>query len=225
MRKWTLEYLDHLWLHVQMKECRQRRYREKFTQFHHLHLRQKTTCLKCEVKECTRKHSGSEPSGQKPAELLCARHVRRLVWGSPHTRECKTYQDAWDESRRTASAEEAKCGIVGDPDTRPLDPISSSTDPNPKRSKTTSVTDNENLADWMDEENFRRRPATSHQLEPVDDENVLKKARAARNVLHIRGEDNVKYDVNEEAWPNADLAIHSSHEGRRTARRQSQGWR
>ena len=129
--------------------------------------------------------------------------------GKSHTRECKTCQDAWDESRRTASAEEAKRGIVGDPDTRPLDPISSSTDPNPKRSKTTSVTDNENLADWMDEENFRRRPATSHQLEPVDDENVSKKARAA----------------NEEAWPNADLAIHSSHEGRRTARRQSQGWR
>ena len=47
-----------------------------------------------------------------------------------HTRECKTYQDAWDESRRTAAAEEAKRGIVGDPDTRPLDPSSNSTDPN-----------------------------------------------------------------------------------------------
>ena len=41
---------------------------------------------------------------------------------------------------------EATRGIVGDPDTRPLDPSSSTTDPNPKRSKTTSVTDNENLA-------------------------------------------------------------------------------
>ena len=67
-----------------------------------------------------------------------------------HTRECKTYQDAWDESRRTASAEEAKRGIVGDPDTRPLHPSSSSMDPDPKRSKTTSVTDNENLrTGWM----------------------------------------------------------------------------
>ena len=66
--------------------------------------------------------------------------------GKSHTRECKTYQDDWDESRRTALAEEAKRGIVGDPDTRPLDPSSSSTDPNPKRSKTTSVTDNEYLA-------------------------------------------------------------------------------
>ena len=70
--------------------------------------------------------------------------------GKSHTRECKTHQDAWDESRRKASAEEAKRGNVGDPDTRPLDPSSSSTDPNPKRSKTTSVTENENLADQMD---------------------------------------------------------------------------
>ena len=71
--------------------------------------------------------------------------------------------------------------------------------PSRRGQKTTSVTDNENLADRMDEDNFRRRPATSHQLEPVDDENVSKKARVARNVLHIRGEDNVKFDVNEEA--------------------------
>ena len=75
------------------------------------------------------------------------------------------------------------------------------------------MTDNENLADRMDEDNFRRGPATSHQQEPVDDENVSKKAREARNVLHIRGEDSVKFDVLEEAWPNAELAIHSSHEG------------
>ena len=45
----------------------------------HLHLRQKNTCLKCEVKECTPKHSGSELSGQKSAELLDARHVRHPV--------------------------------------------------------------------------------------------------------------------------------------------------
>ena len=55
-------------------------------------------------------------------------------------------------------------------------------DPEPKRTKTTSVTDNENLADRMDEDNFRRGPATSHQLEPVDDENVSKKAQVVRNV-------------------------------------------
>ena len=133
--------------------------------------------------------------------------------GKSHTRECKTYQDAWDESRRTASTEEAKRGIVGDRDTRPLDPSSSSTDPNPQRPKTNSVTDNENLVYRMDEDNFRRGPATSHQLEPVDDENVSKKARVARNVLHIRGEDGTKFDFNEEAWPNADLVIRSSCEG------------
>ena len=77
----------------------------------------------------------------------------------------------------------------------------------------TSVTDYKNLADRMDEDNFRRGPATSYQLEPVDDENVSKKARVASNVLHIRGDDSVKFDVNEEAWPNADPAIHSSYEG------------
>ena len=82
-----------------------------------------------------------------------------------HTRECKSYQDAWDESRRTASAEEAKRGVVADPDTRPLDLSGSSMDPEPKRTKLTPVTDNENLADRMDEDNFRGGPATSHQLE------------------------------------------------------------
>ena len=65
----------------------------------------------------------------------------------------------------------------------------------------------------MDEHKFQRGPATSHQLEPVDDENVSKKARVARNVLHIRAEDGVKLDVNEEAWPNADLAIRATYEG------------
>ena len=78
--------------------------------------------------------------------------------GTSHTRECKTYQDSWEDSRRTASAEEARGGIVGDPDTRPLDPSLSSTDPNLKRSKTTSVTDNDSLANQMDEDNFQRGP-------------------------------------------------------------------
>ena len=65
----------------------------------------------------------------------------------------------------------------------------------------------------MDEDNFQRGPATSHQLEPVDDENVPKKARVARNVFSIRRENGVKFDVNEEAWPNADLAIRATYEG------------
>ena len=84
----------------------------------------------------------------------------RAFWSEIGTRECMTYQDAWEDSRRTASAEEAKRGIGGDLDTRPLDPSSSSTDPNPKRSKTTSVTDNENLANRMGEDNFQRGRAT-----------------------------------------------------------------
>ena len=35
----------------------------------------------------------------------------------------------------------------------------------------------------------------------------------ARNVLHNRGEEELKFDVNEEAWPNADLANRWSYEG------------
>ena len=82
--KWNLEYLDQLWNHVETRECRQQRPRRKFLQYLHLHLRQKNTCLKFEFKECTRKHSGSELSGQKWAELPDARHPRLLVQRS-HT--------------------------------------------------------------------------------------------------------------------------------------------
>ena len=93
-----------------------------------------------------------------------------------HTRECKTFQDAWDESRRTAAAEEANREVAADPDTRPLNPSSSSTDPEPKRTKTTTVEDAENTTERMDVDNFQRTPATSHPLEPVGDENVSKTA-------------------------------------------------
>ena len=92
--------------------------------------------------------------GRTPGRPAC--ETPSLV--KAHTRECKTCQDAWDESCRTASAEEAKRGVVGDPDTGPLDPSGSSMDPEPKRTKTTSVTENENLADQMDEDNFQRTP-------------------------------------------------------------------
>ena len=65
----------------------------------------------------------------------------------------------------------------------------------------------------MDLDKFQRTLATAHPLESTGDENVSKKAKVARNVLHIRGESGLKFDVNEEAWPNADLAIRSSCEG------------
>ena len=48
--------------------------------------------------------------------------------------------------------------------------------PSRRGQKQPSATGNENLADRLDEDNFRRGPATYHQLEPVDDENVSKKA-------------------------------------------------
>ena len=41
----------------------------------------------------------------------------------------------------------------------------------------------------------------------------MSRRRVARNVGHIRGEDESKVDVNEEHWPNAELAIRSSYEG------------
>ena len=65
----------------------------------------------------------------------------------------------------------------------------------------------------MDVDSLQRTPATAHLLEPASDENVSKRARVARNVLHIFGESELQFDVNKEAWPNADLAIQSSYEG------------
>ena len=82
-----------------------------------------------------------------------------------------------------------------------------------QRSKSTSVADNDNFVNQMDEDKFHRGPVTSHQLEPAVDENVPKKARVARNVFSIRGENCVKFDVNQEVWPNADLAIRATCEG------------
>ena len=86
------------------------------------------------------------------------------------------------------------------------------------------MTDNENSANQIDEDNLQRGPATCHQLEPVDDENESKKARVARNVFHIRGEDGVKFDVNEEAWSNAELAIRATCESA-LIDGMPQGWR
>ena len=65
----------------------------------------------------------------------------------------------------------------------------------------------------MDEDISLRTLATSRPWDLDAEEHVLKKARVARNVLHVRGEDELKFDVNEEDWPNAELAIRSIHEG------------
>ena len=77
--KWTLEYLDRLWLHVQMKGCRQRRHREKFPQYLNLHFCQKNTYLKCEHKECTRKHTQDQSilvRNRQNSWLTCMRDSR-----------------------------------------------------------------------------------------------------------------------------------------------------
>ena len=95
----------------------------------------------------------------------------------------------------------------------PLDPGSSSTDPDPERIKPTTMTDVEILTEQMDEDTSLRTLATSRPLDPDVEEHVTKKARVAQNVLHIRGENELKFDVNEEDWQNAELAIRSSYEG------------
>ena len=76
--------------------------------------------------------------------------------------------------------EEAKRGVVADSDTRTTGPRVEVRRIPSRRGRKNDLCD--------------RR-----QLEPADDENVSKKARVARNVLHIRGEDSVKFDVNEES--------------------------
>ena len=79
----------------------------------------------------------------------------------------------------------------------------------------------------MDDTSLRSL-ATSHPLEPEAPENVSKKARNARNLLHIRGPDELKFDVNEKALLNANLITSLGSRGRfdrRTSHRQSEGWR
>ena len=73
--------------------------------------------------------------------------------GKSHNRECKAHQDARVESRHTARAEEAKRGFDEDPDTRTLNPSSSSTDPQPKRTETDTGADAANSPDQMDVDN------------------------------------------------------------------------
>ena len=76
MWKWTLEHLDHLCLHVETKEHQQQKQRQQQQQLHQT-LRYNLTVM-------NPKHSGSELSCLKSAELLDARHARIPVWGS-HT--------------------------------------------------------------------------------------------------------------------------------------------
>ena len=147
-----------------------------------------------------------------------ARRVRHGVHSkalriAQHTREWKTYQDARVEGGRTATAEEVKRGVEVDQDTRPPDPSSSSTDPDPRRLRRTTVTDVETPAHQMDEDTSLRTPATSHPWDPDAEENVSKKVRVARSVHHIRGEEELEFDVSEDDWPNAELAVRSSYEG------------
>ena len=132
--------------------------------------------------------------------------------GKSHTRECKAHQDAWEESRQTAAAGggEARSRSGSRHTTTELEFEFNGSGAEENEN---GGTDAENAPDQMDVDSFPRTPATAHPVDPASDENVAEKARVARNVLHIRGVRELKFHVNEEAWPNADLAIHSSYEG------------
>ena len=66
------------------------------------------------ARECTKDQSILVRNRQNTGML----GMRFPAPGKSHTGECRSNQDAWDESRRTASAEEAKRGIVADHWTR-----------------------------------------------------------------------------------------------------------
>ena len=138
---------------------------------------------------CARESIESVLIDLKSAELLDVLHAR-LQYQASHTPV-----NAKHFKMSTATAEEVKRGIAVKPDTRTVDQSSSSTDLKPTT-----------------EDTSLRAPATSHPLEPDAEEKVSRKARVARNVLHISGEDELKFNVNEEAWPNAGLAIRSNYE-------------
>ena len=209
--KWILEYPDQLWNRVETRECRQERPRWKFIQYLHLHLRQKNTYPKCEAKECTQKHSGSELSGQRSAELPDARHARLLVQGS-HTlvnaRHIPGKIAAERHQRRRRDAELLEIRTLDRWTRVRVQQIPTRRDQKQPlcqttiawRTKWTKITfkeDQRHLVNW-----------NQSMMK-----NVPKKARVARNVFSIRGENGVKFDVNEEAWPNEDLAIRATCEG------------
>ena len=126
--------------------------KKRFHQYLRLHDHHDTTTKnpRCVDQVCARQHRGSEHCGLKSAELLDARHGRLLF--SPaksHTRERNTFQDAREEIRRTATAQDVNRGVQVEQDTRPLEPNSSSMDPDPKRLKPAA------MADLMDGDTFQ----------------------------------------------------------------------
>ena len=86
MSEWTLEYLDRLWNHVEMKKCLQQQFNQRFQR----HLRQNLTVKppNREDQECMQKHSGSERSGLNSAERLNVLHAK------PPDRESLTLEKA-----------------------------------------------------------------------------------------------------------------------------------
>ena len=117
-------------------------------------------------------------------------------WEDRNTREYEAHQEAWEESRARgtgATSEEVKHRQETDPNTRPLDPSSSSRDPDPKRVEP----GDEDRTDRMDE-----GACWSAPIGFLTGRASLKESTS--NVVQIRAADDGKFDVNEEDWPNAD---------------------
>ena len=142
----------------------------KFRQHQHLYLRHnprvKNLCF--EVKECTQKHSESELIGPEIGRTPGGPACEAPGPSKSHTRECKKHFKMSGRSRCRATADEVKRGVVEvDPDTRALDPSSSSIDVKPG-----AATDVENSADQMDHDASPTAPAIS----PNAEENVSKES-------------------------------------------------
>ena len=146
MWKWTLEYLDHLWLHVQMKRCRQRRHREN-----------SHSTSTCTFARRSRARNVSTRSARESTQdqsilvrnrqnswMLCMRDSRSGEVTHSRMQIVSRYLGREPPNSISGGGE---TWIGNDPDTRPRDLSGSSLDPEPKRTKTTSATDNENLAD------------------------------------------------------------------------------
>ena len=105
--KWTLEYLD-LWLHVQTKGCRQQRQGVEIPTALPLALPPEEHVPEMRGQGVHAKAFRIRAFCSEIGRFLGCLACETPRPGKSHTRECKSYQDAWDGSRRTASAEEVK---------------------------------------------------------------------------------------------------------------------
>ena len=186
MWKWTLEYMDRFWLHIQMKGCRQRRHRGN--------------------SHCTSTCTSATRSRARNASTRSARESTQ-----DQSILVRNRQNSWMPCMRDSRSGEvthsrmqivSRCLGLEPPNSisggkRNVESLQIQTHDHWTRVEVRWIlsprgqkqplrqTTRTRLTRWT-RTTSERGPATSHQLEPVDNENVSKKARVARNVLHIR---------------------------------------